>query len=62
MIFGLWQDWTTRTTPRSPALARRLYELAIRPSLWKAGGLLVSVLVVLCLASVLWRRVAAGKP
>ena len=38
-----------------------LYELAIRPSLWKAGGTLVNVLIVAYLASALRRRLAVGK-
>ena len=39
-----------------------LYEVAIRPSVWKAGGLLVNVLIVLYLGLSLRRRLAAGKP
>jgi uncharacterized membrane protein (DUF2068 family) len=38
-----------------------LYELAIRPSFWKAGGILVNVLIVLYLAWALRRRLAAGR-
>jgi uncharacterized membrane protein (DUF2068 family) len=35
-----------------------LYELAVHPSLWKAGGILVSVLIVIYLAWTLRRRLA----
>jgi len=35
-----------------------LYELAIGPSLWKAGGLLVNVMIVVYLAVALRRRLA----
>ena len=36
-----------------------LYELVVRPSLWKAGGILVNVLIVIYLAWALRRRLAA---
>ena len=38
-----------------------LYELAIRPSPWKAGGILVNVLIVLYLARALRRRLPAKR-
>jgi uncharacterized membrane protein (DUF2068 family) len=37
------------------------YEFAIRPSLWKAGGILVNLLIVIYLASALRRRLVAGS-
>jgi uncharacterized membrane protein (DUF2068 family) len=37
-----------------------LFELAIRPSPWKAGGILVNILIVVYLASALRRRLAAA--
>ena len=40
-------------------LAGYLYELAIRPSVWKAGGILINMLIVLYLAFALRRRLAA---
>ncbi len=36
-----------------------LYELAVHPSVWKAGGILVNVLIVIYLAWTLRRRLAA---
>jgi len=38
-----------------------LYELAIRPSFWKAVGIIVNVLIVVYLVSALRRRLAAGR-
>jgi uncharacterized membrane protein (DUF2068 family) len=42
-------------------IAFELDELAIRPSLWKAGGILVNVLIVLYLARALRRWLTAAK-
>ena len=55
-----WAEWLTviATTLLIPV---ELYELARRPSLWKAGGILVNVLIVVYLASALRRRLAAGS-
>jgi len=36
-----------------------LYELAIRPTLWKAGGILINVLIVVYLVLALRRGLAA---
>ena len=36
-----------------------LYELALHPTLWKAGGILINVLIVIYLARALRRRLAA---
>src|SRR3954454_3776953 len=62
---GLWLDqvWAEYLTVIATSLfiPFELYELAIRPSLWKAGGILVNLLIVLCLASALRRRVAAAR-
>ncbi len=63
---GLWLDqlWAEYLTVIATSLLipLELYELAIRPSVWKAGGLLVNVLIVLYLGLSLRRRLAAGKP
>jgi uncharacterized membrane protein (DUF2068 family) len=62
---GLWLDqvWAEYLTVIATSLfiPFELYELAIRPSLWKAGGILVNLLIVLYLASALRRRVAAAR-
>jgi len=62
---GLWLDqlWAEYLTVIATSLLIpfELYELAIHPSLWKVGGILVNVLIVLYLASALRRRLAAGK-
>ena len=62
---GLWLDqlWAEYLTVIATSLLIpfELYELAIRPSLWKAGGTLVNVLIVAYLASALRRRLAVGK-
>ena len=55
----LWAEYLT-ITATSLLIPFELYELAIRPSLWKAGGILVNVLIVLYLARALRRRLAAG--
>ena len=50
----VWFEWSSQAL----ATAAEAYELAINPSLWKAGGTLVNVLIVLYLASALRRRLA----
>jgi len=56
----LWAEYLTLTAT-SLLIPFELYELAIRPSLWKAGGILVNVLIVIYLASALRRRLTAGS-
>jgi uncharacterized membrane protein (DUF2068 family) len=56
----LWAEYLTLTAT-SLLIPFELYELAIRPSLWKAGGILVNVLIVIYLAAALRRRLAAGS-
>jgi uncharacterized membrane protein (DUF2068 family) len=60
---GLWLDqlWAEYLTLIATSLfiPFELYELAIRPSVWKAGGILINTLVVLYLAFALRRRSAA---
>jgi len=56
----LWAEYLTLTAT-SLLIPFELYELAIRPSLWKAGGILVNLLIVIYLASALRRRLAAGS-
>ncbi len=62
---GLWLDqlWAEYLTlvATSLLIPFELYELAVRPSLWKAGGILVNLLIVIYLAWALRRRVAAGS-
>jgi uncharacterized membrane protein (DUF2068 family) len=59
---GLWLDqlWAEYLTVIATSLLipLELYELAIRPSLWKAGGILVNVLIVAYLVVALHRRLA----
>ena len=59
---GLWLDrlWAEYLTVIATSLLipLELYELVNRPSVWKAGGILVNVLIVLYLASALRRRLA----
>ena len=59
---GLWLDqlWAEYLTlvVTSLLIPFELYELAIGPSLWKAGGLLVNVMIVVYLALALRRRFA----
>jgi uncharacterized membrane protein (DUF2068 family) len=59
---GLWLDqlWAEYLTLIATSLfiPLELYELAIRPSLWKAGGITVNILIVAYLAFVLRRRLA----
>jgi uncharacterized membrane protein (DUF2068 family) len=60
---GLWLDqlWAEYLTliATSLLIPFELYELAIRPSFWKAGGILINVLIVIYLAFALRRRLAA---
>jgi uncharacterized membrane protein (DUF2068 family) len=60
---GLWLDqlWAEYLTLIATSLfiPFELYELAVRPSLWKAGGILVNILIVSYLAWALRRRLAA---
>ena len=60
---GLWLDqlWAEYLTliATSLLIPFELYELAVRPSLWKAGGILVNILIVSYLAWALRRRRAA---
>ena len=62
---GLWLDqlWAEYLTVIATSLLIpfELYELAIRPSPWKAGGILVNVLIVLYLARALRRRLPAKR-
>jgi uncharacterized membrane protein (DUF2068 family) len=58
---GLWLDqlWAEYLTviATSLLLPFEVYELARRPSLWKAGGIVVNVAIVVYLAYLLRRRV-----
>ena len=56
----LWAEYLT-ITATSLLIPFELYELAIRPSLWKAGGLVLNVLIVVYLASTLRRRLAGMR-
>jgi uncharacterized membrane protein (DUF2068 family) len=60
---GLWLDqlWAEYLTVIATSLLipLELYELAIRPTLWKAGGILVNVLIVVYLVLALRRGLAA---
>ena len=60
---GLWLDqlWAEYLTVIATSLLIpfELYELAVHPSLWKAGGILVNVLIVIFLAWALRQRLAA---
>lgn len=59
---GLWLDqlWAEYLVVIATSLVIpfEVYELARNPSLWKAGGILVNVLIVLYLARVLRHRIA----
>ena len=59
---GLWLDqlWAEYLTVIATALLIpfELYELVLHPTVWKAGGILINVLIVLYLASSLRRRLA----
>jgi uncharacterized membrane protein (DUF2068 family) len=60
---GLWLDklWAEYLTVIATSLLipLELYELIVRPSPWKAAGVLVNVLIVVYLARALRRRLAA---
>ena len=62
---GLWLDqlWAEYLVAVATSLLIpfELYELTIHPSLWKAGGILVNVLIVIYLVTTLRRRLAAGS-
>src|SRR5262245_15602342 len=57
---GLWLDqlWAEYLTLIATSLfiPLELYELAVRPSAWKAGGIVINVLIVRYLARALRRR------
>jgi uncharacterized membrane protein (DUF2068 family) len=60
---GLWLDrlWAEYLTVIATSLLIpfELYELVLHPTVWKAGGILVNVLIVLYLARSLRRRLAS---
>jgi uncharacterized membrane protein (DUF2068 family) len=60
---GLWLDqlWAEYLTVIATSLLIpfELYELVVHPTLWKAGGILVNVLIVAYLVWALRRRLAA---
>ena len=62
---GLWLDqlWAEYLVVIATSLAIpfEVYELARNPSLWKAGGILINVLIVLYLARVLHRRLGRSR-
>jgi uncharacterized membrane protein (DUF2068 family) len=62
---GLWLDrlWAEYLTVIATSLLIpfELYELARNPTLWKAGGVLVNVAIVVYLGLALRRRLAAGR-
>src|SRR3954451_20978549 len=62
---GLWLDqlWAEYLTVIATSLLIpfELYELVLHPTLWKAGGALVNVLIVIYLAWALRRRRAAAR-
>ena len=62
---GLWLDqlWAEYLTVIATSLLIpfELYELAVRPSVWKAGGILINVLIVFYLVRALRRRLAVGS-
>ena len=62
---GLWLDqlWAEYLTVIATSLLIpfELYELARHPTVWKAGGIFVNVLIVTYLAWALRRRLAAGR-
>ena len=63
---GLWLDqlWAEYLTviATSLLLPFEVYELARRPSLWKAGGIVVNVAIVVYLAYLLRRRLREQEP
>ena len=62
---GLWLDqlWAEYLTVIATSLLIpiELYELAVRPSVWKAGGILVNLAIVAYLAVSLRRRIIAAR-
>jgi uncharacterized membrane protein (DUF2068 family) len=62
---GLWLDrlWAEYLTVIATSLLipLELYELIRRPSVWKAGGLLVNVAIVVYLALLLRRRLTRAR-
>src|SRR4051794_36617652 len=62
---GLWLDrvWAEYLTVIATSLLVpfELYELAVHPSPWKAGGVFVNVLIVIYLARSLRRRLASSR-
>ena len=62
---GLWLDqlWAEYlvVVATSLLIPFELYELTIHPSLWKAGGILVNLLIVGYLVAALRRRLATGS-
>lgn len=62
---GLWLDqlWAEYLTVVATSLLIpfEVYELAVHPTPWKAGGILVNLLIVAYLARGLWRRVMAAR-
>ena len=62
---GLWLDqlWAEYLTVIATSLfiPLELYELTVHPTVWKAGGILINLLIVIYLAWTLRRRVAAGR-
>jgi uncharacterized membrane protein (DUF2068 family) len=62
---GLWLDqlWAEYLTVIATSLLVpfELYELVLHPTVWKAGGIFINLLIVLYLASSLRRRLALGR-
>jgi uncharacterized membrane protein (DUF2068 family) len=62
---GLWLDqlWAEYLTMIATSLfiPFEIYELAVHPTLWKAAGIVVNVVIVVYLARALRRRVVAGR-
>jgi uncharacterized membrane protein (DUF2068 family) len=62
---GLWLDqlWAEYLTVIATSLLipLELYELVVHPTVWKAGGILINVLIVLYLASALRRRLRSSS-
>ena len=63
--FGLWLDqlWAEYLTVVVTTLLIpfELYEFVHRPSIWKAGGIAINVLIVVYLAALLRRRLARER-
>ena len=62
---GLWLDqlWAEYLTviATSVLIPVELYEVALHPTLWKAGGILINLLIVAYLSWGLRRRVVAAR-